>query len=215
MARLAFLLACDQETIYPSPEADEGITLKALAVDEENIPLLWLCLFGTEQLYQAEMVATDVEGGDEEMAQLTAPLAKVTDAIARLERTVPRLEAAYPGRGSLSNHKDLLIQVLRASGLEYVTIDAADISEVFESDEDFADLLAVCLDYLNGADLEGLDDPSEILSTLCDLPEDGRFLSIPELHTSPDTTEADLITLCRLLGTEAEIPLPWEPAEEA
>lgn len=213
MARAAFLLACDQETIYPSPEADEGITIKALAVDEENIPLLWLCLFGPEQLYQAEMVGTDGEDGEEDVTQLTAPLAKVEDAIARLERTVPRLEAAYPGRGSLANHKDLLIQVLRACGLPYVTIDAADISEVFESDEDFADLLAVCLDYLNGIDHEGLDEPAELLSTLCDLPEDGRFLSIPEMHKSPDTTEADLITLCRLLGTEAEVPLPWEPTE--
>ncbi len=213
MARTAFLLACDQETIYPSPEADEGITLKALAVDEENIPLMWLCLFGPEQLYQAEMVEAEGEDGEEIVTQLTAPLARVEDAIARLEKTVPRLEAAYPGRGSLSNHRDLLIQVLRASGLPYVTIDAADISDVFETDEDFADLLAVCLDYLNGVDHDGLDEPSELLSTLCDLPEDGRFLPIPELHSSPDTTEADLITVCRLLGTEAEVPLPWEPVE--
>jgi hypothetical protein len=178
-----------------------------LAGAESVVPLLWLALFGPDDL------RTDVlEGEDGRDVGTPAPLARKPSALARLPKAAARLEQCLPGLGPLEAHAGLLAQALTAAKGAYVTVELEELADAESSPQRFYERLREALAFLS--DGKATKAPRALLA-LTGLDPRRRLVAPAELFAKAHPKKADLLACAAVLGTAHIRDVPWEKAPRA
>jgi hypothetical protein len=136
MANRCFLTLSPEQVPYPSYRRGFEEESQTLLTSAGCIPLMWIGLFEDGDLRSAEL-----ENDDGEMELVTAPVASVDIGLHRLPGVTAFLNGVFGENGSLSYHAELLARYLQSFCGNFVTLEAEEISWLFDSRSTFDSLL--------------------------------------------------------------------------
>lgn len=209
MSHYSHLCCGLRREIYPSiREGDYSLEDQTVADAVFRVPLLWLCLFSPEDLIEDE-VSFSAGGGESVIERVRAPVVERRLIRQRLKEAVPRVEAVFPGCGSLRQHAAKLRDAIDSVDKAYpfVTIEYQDVAGV-AGYERWDTLIQRVLEFLSGQDIP---DARERLLDVADLEEIRRFVPVRRYLEDDDVSEEDWILLDALLGGDSPRPAPWLP----
>jgi hypothetical protein len=207
MGNTAYLCCSNFERTYPSFDNPKfRPEVHTLAGARQCVPLLWLALFRPDDLRTDVLLSEDGDDlGD------AAPFARTSEALARLDAGVARLEKALPGIGPLAGHAELFREVFRKTRGKYVTIELEEIAWLARSRRGFDSQLRRSLAYLAGAQVRGA---RAALRALSGVDPKRRLVPPHELFARRRATKADLVACMTAVGTSFIREVPWEVVPE-
>jgi hypothetical protein len=113
-----------QEVFIPLRLAPIEVSDDLLSDCPHHVPLLWLAMFDTEDLQEAQM--------GEENDSVYAPIASIPAASSRLKKSLPYLDDLFSAEGRLSAYVDYFLSKLNSSGFPFVYLNLAEMEMLGE-----------------------------------------------------------------------------------
>jgi hypothetical protein len=201
MSNRCYLTITPYERIYPSAgdlafELEQHTALASAGC----VPLLWLAAFSASDLCTQTVPPAR---GRSEALTLEAPLAKRSDALARLEERRSWLVGLYADRGDLTHHLDLLLEHLRTYDGMWISIELEEIAVLHRDPAAWYAELRRCLELLDRRD-DSVRAPLAALSTVM---LDERIVA---LGAASKATRKEQWNFFRVLGEGWGRPSPWD-----
>jgi hypothetical protein len=175
-----------------------------LAMDVWAVPLLWLALFRPR-----DVVCDSGPGSDRQSGPRFAPVADRKIALAQLDDAVPYLNKVFKDQGPLDEHAALFRKVFGRPPLRFVRIDLLEVAYAEDPQAYYQQLVAAL------QALENKPPPAvarKALLALTHLRLKKKFPPARCYLEQRKMTKDDDWNMARLLGTEWEEPVPWEPS---
>lgn len=176
MANRSFLCCSDVKSIYPSfVDADYDAGEQTIASDVDTIPALWFAMFRPPDMKQKTF---NVDG---DRVKGIAPLTTRKKAFQQLKEALPLFNEAFREEGPLNEHFRLMSQALREASGKFITVESEEVSEIFQSEDEFYRQFRQTLRAIDQG------DASQLRKLLTDLSQLrlGRRLLIGKRHTFP------------------------------